>query len=100
MHRHEALDSHRYDWWPDPAAYHSAETLHHDATEALRKLVQAAPMTVEALATGPSRAAQADTDDGPWETVPVVLDPLRSAQDRERLTIIVPSESHARSISR
>ena len=96
----KALDSLRYDWWPDPATYHSAETLHHDATEALRKLIHATPMTVEALTTGPSRAAQADTDDGPWETVPGVLDPLRAAQDRERLAIFVPSESQARPISR
>lgn len=96
----KALDSLRYDWWPDPATYYSAETLHHDATEALRKLIHATPMAIAALATCPSVAAPADNDDDPWETLPVVLDPLRAAQDREGLAIIVPSESHARPISR
>lgn len=96
----KALDSLRYDWWPDPATYHSAETLHHDATEALRKLIHATPMAIAALATSPSVAAPVDNDDGPWETLPVVHDPLRAAQNREELAIIVPSESHARPISR
>ncbi len=96
----KALDSLRYDWGPGPATYHSAGTLHHDASEALSGIVRATPLTFEALATGASQAPPDDNDEGPWETVPAVLDPLRAAQEVERQAIILSAEPPAQAIGR
>lgn len=95
----EALDGLRYDWRPDPAAFHSAETLHHNASNALARLVGATPHVIEAVDC-PSLPLLGGRDDSPWETVSAPLDPLRTAQERAKLAAIVPSEQPARAISR
>ncbi len=93
----QALHSARYEWLPDPAGLHSAEALHQDAAEAVARLVRAAPLTIAALATPPNSPHQVD-DEGPWETVPVVLDPLRTSQERALLAAIAPAEPQANTI--
>jgi hypothetical protein len=93
----QALDSARYEWLPDPAGFHSAEWLLHDSAEAVARLVHATPLTIAALATPPNPPRQVD-DEGPWETVPVVLDPLRTAQERALLAAIAPAEPRANTI--
>jgi hypothetical protein len=101
MPRHsvqKALDSLRYDWWPDPATFHSAETVHHNAAEALTKLARATPLTIEALGLTSSRTPEADDLEELWETVPAVLDPLRAAQDLARRAAIAPAEPPAHTV--
>jgi len=93
----QALDSARYEWLPDPAGLHSAGGLHHDSAEAVVCLVRATPLTIAALATPSNPRRQVD-DEGPWETVPVVLDPLRAAQERALLAAIAPAEPHSHTI--
>lgn len=93
----EALESARYEWLPDPAGFHSAAGLHHDAAEAVVLLVHATPLTIAALATPLNPSHQVD-DEGQWETVPVVLDPLRTAQERALLAAITPAEPPAHTI--
>jgi hypothetical protein len=93
----QALDSARYEWLPDPAGFHSAGGLHHDSAEAVVRLVHATPLTIAALATPSNPRRQVD-DEGSWETVPVVLDPLRAAQERALLAAIAPAEPHAHTI--
>jgi hypothetical protein len=93
----QALDSARYEWLPDPAGFHSAEGLLHDSAEAVARLVHATPLTIAALTTPPNPPRQVD-DEGPWETVPVVLDPLRTAQERALLAAIAPAEPRANTI--
>lgn len=94
----KALDNLRYGWWPDPATHHSAEALHDNAAEALSRLVRAAPLTIETLTQGSPRAQKPDNVDDLWETVPAVLDPLRTAQDLARRAAIVPAQSPARTV--
>lgn len=94
----QALDSTRYEWLPDPAGFHSAEALHQVASEAVVRLIRAAPLTIEALTAGATQPINPIDDEGPWETVPVVLDPLRTAQERALLAAIAPSERPANSI--
>ena len=101
MPRHsvqKALDSLRYDWWPDPATYHSAEALHDNAAEAVSRLVRAAPLTIKTLTQGSPRAHKPDNLEDLWETVPVVLDPLRAAQDLARRAAIMPAQPPAHTI--
>lgn len=93
----QALDSARHEWLPDPAGFHSAEALHHVASEAVVRLVRATPLTIEAL-TAPATQPNPIDDEGPWETVPVALDPLRAAQERALLAAIAPAEPHAHTI--
>jgi hypothetical protein len=93
----QALDGARYEWLPDPAGFHSAEGLHHDSAEAVVRLVRATPLTIATLATPPNPPRQVD-DEGPWETVPVVLDPLRTAQERALLAAIAAAEPRADTI--
>lgn len=83
----KALDSFRYDWLPDPATYHSAETLHHNATDAQRRLVHTATYKMDVLATHTAVPQQGGVDDSPWETVSAPAEPLRVAQRREQLAI-------------
>lgn len=92
----QARDSARHGWLPDPAGFHSAEALHQVASEAVVCLVRATPLTIEAL-TAPSTQPN-PTDEGPWETVAVVLDPLRTSQERALLAAIAPAEPPANSI--
>ncbi len=95
------LDSLRYDWLPDPASYHSAESLNLNAAAALDKLVMAAPLTIDALVALPAQPDQGSDDEGPWETVPPPpIDTLYAAQTQAILAAIAPSERPARSISR
>lgn len=63
----------------------------------MARLVRAAPLTIAALATPPNSPHQVD-DEGPWETVPVVLDPLRTSQERALLAAIAPAEPQANTI--
>lgn len=93
----QALDSVRYGWFPDPAGFHSAEALHQVASEAVVRLVQATPLIIEAL-TAPATQPNPIDDEGPWETVPVALDPLRTSQERALLAAIAPAEPPANSI--
>lgn len=93
----KALDSARHEWLPDPAGFHSAEALHHVASEAVVRLVRATPLTIEAL-TAPATQPNPIDDEGPWETVPVVLDPLRTAQERALLAAIARAEPQTHSI--
>jgi hypothetical protein len=93
----EALDSARYEWLPDPAGLHSAEGLLHVSAGAVVRLVRATPLTIEAL-TAPATQPNPIDDEGPWETVPAVLDPLRTAQERALLAAIAPAESQANTI--
>ncbi len=95
----EALDSLRYDWRPDPAVYHSAEALHRCATDALTRLVHAAPRSIGAIAANAADPSHVD-DEGPWETVPTTLDPLRTAQERAHLAVIPRSEAAVHTIGR
>jgi hypothetical protein len=53
--------------------------------------VRATPLTIEAL-TAPATQPNPIDDEGPWETVPVVLDPLRTAQERALLATVAPAE--------
>jgi hypothetical protein len=93
----QVLDSARYEWLPDPAGFHSAEGLHHDSAEAVVRLVHATPQIIAALAIPLDPPRHVD-DKGPWETVPVVLDPLRTAQERALLAAIAPADSQANTI--
>lgn len=95
----EALDSLRYDWRPDPAAFHSAETLHHNASNALARLVGATPHVIEAVDRS-ALPVLGGRDDGLWETVPAPLDPLRAAQEQAKRAAIRSVEQAARTISR
>lgn len=92
-----ALDSGRYEWLPDPARFHSAEALVPASAEAIDRLVRATPLTIEAL-TAPATQPNPIDDEGPWETVQVVLDPLRTAQERALLAAIAPAEPQTHSI--
>ena len=92
----KALDSLRYYWWPDPATYHSAETMHRNAAEAVTNLARATPLTIQALTQ--ARAQEADNLEDLWETVPVVLDPLRAAEDLARRAAIVPAQPPAHTV--
>lgn len=94
----EALDTTRYEWLSDPAGFHSAAALHQVASAAVVHLMRAAPLTVEALTAAASHPINPIDDEEPWETVPVVLDPLRTAQDRALLAAIAPAEPPANSI--
>ena len=96
----KALDSLRYDWWPDPATFHSAETVHHNAAEALTKLTRATPLTIEALMLASSRAPEAEDLEELWETVPVALDPLRAAQDMARKAAALAAQPPAHTVGR
>lgn len=93
------LDDHRYDWLPDPAGAHSAEPVHEQTSRALTRLVDAAPLTIEALAASTSRLEQVGDDEGPWETVSPPADPLRTSQEWARLAAITPAQPPAPTIS-
>lgn len=93
----QALDSGRYEWLPDPAGFHSAEALVPASAEAIDRLVRATPLTIEAL-TAPATQPNSIDDEGPWETVQVVLDPLRTAQERALLAAVAPAEPQTHSI--
>lgn len=95
-----ALDRPRYDWQPDPAGFHSARTLRDQASRALTGLVQATPLTIDALISRTSTADHVGGDAGPWETVSAPLDPLRAAQEQARLAAICPTEPPAHTLSR
>lgn len=94
------LDAFRYDWRPNLAARDSAETLNHNARDAVARLGHATPLTIEALAARRSLIESRDTDEGPWETVPTILDPLRAAQDQARLAMILPTCEPTHTIGR
>lgn len=104
MPRHSvrmALEDRRYDWLPDPASFHSAESLHRNATDALNMLVKATPLIIETLAIQPPQPDKPGDDEGPWETVPLPpLDPLRAAQERANLATVAPTSTLARAIGR
>jgi len=87
----------RYEWLPDPARFHSGEALVPASAEAIDRLVRATPLTIEAL-TAPATQPNPIDDEGPWETVQVVLDPLRAAQERALLAAIAPAEPQTHSI--
>jgi len=86
------MDGTRHEWLPDPAGFHSAEALHEVASEAVLRLVRATPLTVEALTAGARQPINPIDDEGPWETAPVVLDPLRTAQERALLATVAPAK--------
>ncbi|CAL8979893.1 MAG: hypothetical protein HZB48_06405 [Actinobacteria bacterium] len=97
--RHTArtmLDNH-YDWAPDRVGFHSAEPLHEQTSRALDSLVNATPLTIEALAASTSLPEQVE-DEGPWETVSPPADPLRTSQEWARLAAIPSAEPPAPTI--
>jgi hypothetical protein len=94
----QALDSARYEWLPDPAGVHSTAVLLHDSAEAVVRLVRAAPLTIAALSTPPNPPRQVD-DEGPWETVPVALEPLRTSQEWASRAVVAPPEPSAHTMS-
>ncbi len=96
----KALDSLRYDWWPDPATFHSAETVHHNAAEALTKLTRATPLTIEALGRLSSPTPEADNLEELWESVPLALDPLRAAQNMARKAAAFAAQPPAHTVGR
>jgi hypothetical protein len=66
----------------------------------MARLGRATPLTIEALAAQRSLTEPRDTDEGPWETVPTILDPLRAAQDQARLAMILPTCEPTHTIGR
>ncbi len=94
----EALDSARYEWLPNPAGFQPAEALHQVVSEAVVRLMRATPLTIEALTAGATQPISPIDDEEPWETVPVDLDPLRTARERALLAAIAPAEPPANSI--
>lgn len=93
-----AMEGHHHDWAPDPVGSHSAEPLHARTSRALASLVNATPLTIEALVASTSRPEQVE-DEGPWETVSPPLDPLRTSQERATLAVITPAEPPTPTIS-
>ena len=96
---HMAVDGPRYDWQPDRAGFHSAETLRYQTSRAITGLVHSTPLTIEALTSRTSAADQVGDDEGPWETVTPPLDPLRASQELAELATIFPSQPQAHAIS-